>query len=251
MIDFISGTEVSDSPEEGLVQVLSMWLVAIGYRKEQIQTRPRYTVPIPELGSKANHVVEVAVFRDGRRSPDNLLIVAEAKTEASFKGLDHLHRSLQWSGAQLGLWFDGQDITYLVSVPNAGHAMRDVATVPGAGFGQYIRRRRESLRTRDEKRFSGRAVATRLGCEPSYLNRIELGRERPPSDELLSKLAVELGEREAVLFAQAGRIPPSLHKLILLRPVEYAEILEHLADKPEAVIKKLIDRIKAVKDGDW
>jgi transcriptional regulator with XRE-family HTH domain len=250
MIDFISGTEVRETPEELVVQALSKWLVAIGYRKDQIQTRPQFGILNPKT-QRTLHV-EIAVFRDHQRTLENLLIIAEAKKDHAFRGLDQLHRYLRLTSAQLGIWFNGTDLTYLVNVPNVGKTIGELGTLTGSGFGAYVRRRREELRATDPKKFSGRAVSARLGCEPSYLNRIELGRERPPSDDVMSKLAVELGEDENVLFAQAGRISPAMNKLLLLRPAVYAELLEFVADKPDEVLRNLIDDIgRRVKDGKW
>jgi len=250
MIDFISGLEVRATPEEAVVQVLARWLVGLGYRKEQIQTRPQFGILNPKT-QRTLHV-EIAVFRDERHTLDNLLIIAEAKKDHAFKGLDQLHRYLRLTSAQLGIWFNGTDLTYLVNVPGAGDAMGEMDALPGSGFGAYVRNRREACAIQDPKKFSGRAVSTRIGCEPSYLSRIELGKERPPSDDVLSKLAAELGEDEVVLFAQAGRLAPRLKKLILLRPEIYGELLRSIENKPDEVLKKLITEVsRRVKDGDW
>ncbi len=250
MIDFISGLEVNTTPEELVVQVLAKWLVKIGYRKEQIQTRPQYAITNPKTGSTLH--VEIAVFRDEGRAPENLLLIAEAKKEHLFNGLDQLHRYLRLSGAQLGIWFNGSDLTYLVNIPNAGHAMGEIEPLSWEGFGPYIRARREALRAKEGGRFSGRAVSARLGCEPTYLNRIEQGKEKPPSDELLSKLAIELSEDENVLFAKAARISPTLKKTILLRPEIYTELIGLLGDKPDELLRRLVIEIsRRVKDGDW
>ena len=51
---------------------------------------------------------------------------------------------------------------------------------------------RENLR-KEDKRFSLRQVAQRIGVEPAYLSKIERGDVAPPSEATTVKLAKELG----------------------------------------------------------
>ena len=60
-------------------------------------------------------------------------------------------------------------------------------------FGDYIRQKRERLR-RNDRRYSVRQVAQRIGVEPAYLSKIERGDFAPPSEEKIALLAQELGE---------------------------------------------------------
>ncbi len=60
-------------------------------------------------------------------------------------------------------------------------------------FGTYIRQRRENLKKVD-RTFSVRQVAARVGVEPSYLSKVERGREAPPSEPKIRALARELDE---------------------------------------------------------
>ena len=58
-------------------------------------------------------------------------------------------------------------------------------------FGEYIRERREALKIQD-RRFSVRQVAQRIGVEPAYLSKIERGDVAPPSEGKIQALAAEL-----------------------------------------------------------
>ena len=59
-------------------------------------------------------------------------------------------------------------------------------------FGPYLRERRETLKKQD-KRFSIRQVARRIGVEPAYLSKIERGDMPPPSEATTRKIAEDLG----------------------------------------------------------
>jgi transcriptional regulator with XRE-family HTH domain len=60
-------------------------------------------------------------------------------------------------------------------------------------FGEYLREKRERLR-REDRHFSLRKVAGRIGVEPAYLSKIERDVIAPPSEATTVKLAKELGE---------------------------------------------------------
>ena len=60
-------------------------------------------------------------------------------------------------------------------------------------YGEYVRQVRERLRC-DDRRYSLRQVAQRIGVEPAYLSKIERGDVPPPSEQTTRKLAGELGE---------------------------------------------------------
>jgi len=70
-------------------------------------------------------------------------------------------------------------------------------------FGPTVREIRESLRA-DDRRFSLRQVAHRIGVEPAYLSKIERGVVAPPSEATTVRLAKELDEDPDVFLALAG-----------------------------------------------
>ena len=71
-------------------------------------------------------------------------------------------------------------------------------------FGRHLRQIREGLR-QDDRRYSLRQVAQRIGIEPAYLSKIERGDVAPPSEATTMKLARELGEDPDVLLAMPMR----------------------------------------------
>ena len=117
----------------------------------------------------------------------------------------------------------------------------------GQAFGEYIRTRREELRAED-RRFSVRQVATRIGVQPSYLSKVERGEVAPPSEATIVALAGELGEDEDLLLALAGKVSTELQQVILKRPVLFARLLRELREMPDHAVLRLV---REVRDGDW
>jgi transcriptional regulator with XRE-family HTH domain len=114
-------------------------------------------------------------------------------------------------------------------------------------FGEYIREARLAL-NEDDKSFSLRQVAQRIGIEPAYLSKIERGVFAPPSEEVIVKLSSELGEDADVLLAMAGKLSGDLQEIILLRPKLFADLLRHLKEAPDHAILSVV---REVRDGDW
>ena len=114
-------------------------------------------------------------------------------------------------------------------------------------FGPYVRRRREALRV-DDRRFSVRQVAARIGVEPSYLSKVERGEEAPPSEARIRAIAEDLGEDPDVLLALAGKVSSDLQQIILRRPALMAELIRELKRLPAHAVLRLV---REVRDGDW
>jgi len=114
-------------------------------------------------------------------------------------------------------------------------------------FGRYVRRRREALRE-DDRRFSVRQVAGRIGVEPSYLSKVERGEEAPPSEARIRAIAEDLGEDPDVLLALAGKVSSDLQQIILRRPALMAELIRELKRLPAHAVLRLV---REVRDGDW
>jgi HTH-type transcriptional regulator, competence development regulator len=115
------------------------------------------------------------------------------------------------------------------------------------GFGDYIRRVRED-RELEDKRFSLRQVAQRIGVEPAYLSKVERGQVPPPSEATIVRLASELGEDKDVLLAMAGKVSSDLQEVIRRRPKQFAELIRQLKDAPDRAILKVV---RVVRDGKW
>ena len=114
-------------------------------------------------------------------------------------------------------------------------------------FGEHLRYVRERLRQED-RRYSLRQVAKRIGVEPAYLSKIERGEAAPPSEATTVKLAKELGEDPDVLLAMAGKVSSDLQAIIRKRPELFSELIRQLKEAPDHAVLKLV---REVRDGDW
>ena len=114
-------------------------------------------------------------------------------------------------------------------------------------FGEYVRERRESLKLED-RRFSVRQVAQRIGVEPAYLSKIERGDVAPPSEAKIRALAEELGEDTDMLLAMAGKVSSDLQEIIRKRPQLFADLIRQLKSAPDHAILRIA---RDVRDGDW
>jgi len=114
-------------------------------------------------------------------------------------------------------------------------------------FGEYIRKRREELRA-DDREFSVRRVAARLGVQPSYLSKVERGEQAPPTEEKIAALAEILGEDTDVLLALAGKVSSDLREVIVRRPQLFAQLIRQLKDMPDHAVLRVV---REVRDGSW
>ncbi len=112
-------------------------------------------------------------------------------------------------------------------------------------FGQFLR---ETRTQKEGASFSVRKLAGRVGIEPSYLSKIERGKEPPPGETTIRKLAEELGEDPDVLLALAGKVPTDLLGIIRARPRLFADLLRELKRMPDSAVVRLV---REVRDGDW
>jgi transcriptional regulator with XRE-family HTH domain len=114
-------------------------------------------------------------------------------------------------------------------------------------FGDYIRKKREKMRAED-RRFSVRRIAMRVGIEPSYLSKIERAEQPPPGEKTIFALARELGEDPDVLLALAGKVSSDLQSIIRKRPKLFAELIRELKNMPDTAVLRLV---REVRDGTW
>ena len=114
-------------------------------------------------------------------------------------------------------------------------------------FGGQIRAARERRRAND-KAYSVRQVAGRVGIEPSYLSKIEREKVPPPSESTIRKIAQDLGENPDLLLAAAGKISSDLREIILLRPGLFTDLIRQLREAPDHAVLRVI---REVRDGEW
>lgn len=114
-------------------------------------------------------------------------------------------------------------------------------------FGEFISTARKELQVQDRS-YSLRQVAGRIGIEPAYLSKVERGEVKPPSEEVIKKLAAELGQDSDVLLALAGKVSSDLREIILKRPQLFAELLRQLKEAPDHALLRVV---REVRDGNW
>ncbi|WP_052348157.1 DNA methyltransferase [Imhoffiella purpurea] len=114
---------------------------------------------------------------------------------------------------------------------------------------EFIRHRRESLG------LSLRNTAGRCGVDPAHLSRVEAG-TTPPSETLLARLAEVLELPRDELLLVAGRLPPSLRRIVDQDPHRVAGALTDLAgmliaEPSDSYGSPLIDgpSARAIEDG--
>ena len=108
-------------------------------------------------------------------------------------------------------------------------------------YGEYVRQVREERR-KEDRSFSLRQVAIRIGIEPAYLSKIERGETPPPSESATRKLAAELDLDVDVLLAMSGKVSSDLREIILNRPALFAELIRQLRTMPDDAIVRLFAR---------
>lgn len=115
-------------------------------------------------------------------------------------------------------------------------------------FGEYIREKREIL-LKEDRRYSLRQVAMRIGVEPSYLSKIERGEQKAYlTEEKINALAKELNEDPDVLLALSGKISLDIQEIIRKRPRLFAELIRELKDMPDHAVLRIA---REIRDGDW
>lgn len=114
-------------------------------------------------------------------------------------------------------------------------------------LGDQIRTKRESLKSED-RRYSLRQVAGRVGIEPAYLSKIERNEVPPPGEETIRKLSNELSLDPDVMLAMAGKVSSDLQEIIRKRPLLFSKVLRALKEAPDHAI---LEFVREVSDGDW
>ena len=114
-------------------------------------------------------------------------------------------------------------------------------------FGKTVREIRERLRE-DDRRYSVRQVAGRVGIEPAYLSKIERGEVAPPSEATTVRLAKELDEDPDVMLALAGKVSADLQEIIRKRPRLFADLIRQLKKAPDEAVLRVV---REVRDGKW
>jgi len=133
LVDYISGQQVRDTPEEReAVQVYSKILVEdYGYPKELMQTHPQHRVKVRPSDTKKEYPIDIAVFNTERKSDDDLLIIVECKKKNRKDGKTQLQDYLRFSKSQLGVWFNGEQRLFLKKIEKDGKVLfEEIPNIP-------------------------------------------------------------------------------------------------------------------------
>lgn len=145
--DFISGKEVSSTPEEvDAVQPFSKKLVEdYGYPRSHIQTRRQFRVKASPSDSQG-YPVDIAVFSSEQHNDDTIYIIVECKASTRNDGRRQLEHYLKFSNASMGVWYNGNDFLAIQKHEQSGHiTFKKIPDIPKFGerledIGQYKRK---------------------------------------------------------------------------------------------------------------
>ena len=110
-----------------------------------------------------------------------------------------------------------------------------------SGFGKDIRKTRKKRYEKD-KAYSVRKMAARVGIEPSYLSKVERGKQPPPSERAIVSIAKELDLNPDKLLARAGKISSDVKEAIIEKPDLMPELVRKLRKRSRHQLMRLLDQ---------
>jgi len=114
--DYISGQWIKSGVKEHeeAVNIFSQRLVEeLGYSKDQIQTIPQFRVKVSPSGQE-KYPVDITVFRDEKKSYNNVYMLVECKQPNRKDGRKQLDIYLNLvPSVEIGVWFNGKEHLYL------------------------------------------------------------------------------------------------------------------------------------------
>lgn len=109
--DYITGRWVQRTPEQvEAKQIFAKRLVEeYEYSKDRIQTFPEFYI---QKGSTKIGPADIVVFRDSRKTFDNIYLIVETKRKDKKDGENQLKSYIDPTPAEGGVWFNGTEIAY-------------------------------------------------------------------------------------------------------------------------------------------
>jgi type I restriction enzyme M protein len=109
--DPITGKYVVITPErvEAKVVFAERLINEYGYSRDQIQTFPEFYI---QKGSTKIGPADIVVFRDSRKTFDNIYLIVETKRKDKKDGENQLKSYIDPTPAEGGVWFNGTEIAY-------------------------------------------------------------------------------------------------------------------------------------------
>ncbi len=114
-------------------------------------------------------------------------------------------------------------------------------------FGKRVRALREK-RLKEDRAYSLRRFAARVGMSPTYLSKVERGDLPPPGEEKIKTIAKELGQDPDELLALAGKVASDIPAIIRQKPAQMARLIRRMRGMKEEQLEKIF---RIVEDGDW
>jgi len=113
--DPVSGRLVKITPErvEAKIVFAQRLLSEYGYSKEQIQTFPEFYI---QKGSTKIGPADIVVFKDDKKTFDNIYLIVETKRKDKKDGIKQLKSYIDPTPAEGGVWFNGIEIAYVRAI---------------------------------------------------------------------------------------------------------------------------------------
>lgn len=113
--DPVSGRLVKITPErvEAKLVFAERLINEYGYSKDQIQTFPEFYI---QKGSTKIGPADIVVFKDSRKTFDNIYLIVETKRKDKKDGVKQLKSYIDPSPAEGGVWFNGTEIVYVRAI---------------------------------------------------------------------------------------------------------------------------------------
>lgn len=109
--DPVTGKLVKATPERVDAKILfaERLIGEYGYSRDQIQTFPEFYI---QKGSTKIGPADIVVFRDNKKTFDNIYLIVETKRKDKKDGEKQLKSYIDPSPAEGGVWFNGTEIAY-------------------------------------------------------------------------------------------------------------------------------------------
>lgn len=113
--DPVTGYSVRATPErvEAKIVFAERLITEYGYSKDQIQTFPEFYI---QKGSTKIGPADIVVFRDNRKTFDNIYLIVETKRKDKKDGIKQLKSYIDPTPAEGGVWFNGSEIAYFRTI---------------------------------------------------------------------------------------------------------------------------------------